>query len=455
MKKFISYVGLIALMLSLVGTVGVNTANAAVSGGAVTGNAETDLIVSTANADYNVVFDTDITPATATTITVTFPAAYTITDGALGAAAVQSCLGTASNICVNGADVAVASVAGSAAGKTIVPTIAATDLSTGTGVSFRILTGVQNPAVAGTSGTFTIMTNAAGEAAQAGIAGVLITPAAIADLSCISSGSAGSVYLRWATPAGATAAYTAKYSLATINSNGTFNAATTFAQTWATGTVGVTQQQLVTILNPGTLYFFNLKAGGANASVSPISNTVFCTSPTGATGTGGTSDSSKPVSVITDPIAGGGIKSGTPYTIKGGSSDTGGSSVQTVEISIDGGTTWMNTTAVTSTATGFDWEYVWSTPGVGSYTIQTRATDWVGNVETPGAGTMVTVVTTLPTFTVQPGGPPSTGTTGTAVTGGTMTTTQIQAQIDTLRAQVLVLLQQLLVILQAQLQSAQ
>jgi len=450
MKKFISYVGLIALMLSLVGTVGVNTANATVSAGAVTGNAEADLVVSTANADYNVVFDTDVGGAnTATTITVTFPAAYTITGGALGAAAVQSSVGTGSNITANAIDVAVTGVAGDNGAKTIVLTIGATDLSLGAGVSFRILTGVTNPAVAGTSGTFTIMTNAATEAAQAGIAGVLITPAAVANLSCISSGSAGSVFLRWATPAGATAAYTAKYSVATINSNGTFNAATTFAQTWATGDVGVTQQQLVTILNPGTLYFFNLKAGGANASISPISNTVFCTAPTAASGTSGTSDGKAPVSTITAPTAGGGIQAGQPYTIKGGSSDTGGSSVKIVEVSLDG-TDWMTATAVTSTATGFDWEYVWSAPVVGSYTIKSRATDNVGNIEVPGAGVTATVAVTLPSFTVETGGTPSTGTTPPS-TGASTTNAQIQAQIDTLMAQVLVLLQQLLAQLQAQL----
>ena len=451
MKKFISYVGLMALALSLVGTVGINQANAAISGGAVTGVLEADLVVSTANADYNVVFDTDVGGAnTATTITVTFPAAYTITGGALGAAAVQSSVGTGSNITANAIDVAVTGVAGDNGAKTIVLTIGATDLSLGAGVSFRILTGVTNPAVAGTSGTFTIMTNAATEAAQAGIAGVLITPAAVANLSCISSGSAGSVFLRWATPAGATAAYTAKYSVATINSNGTFNAATTFAQTWATGDVGVTQQQLVTILNPGTLYFFNLKAGGANASISPISNTVFCTAPTAASGTSGTSDALKPVSTITAPIAGGGIQSGTPYTIKGTSSDTGGSSVKMVEVSIDGGDSWVTATAVTATATGFDWEYVWSTPVVGSYTIKSRATDNVGNIEVPSAGVTATVAVTLPSFTVETGGTPSTGTTPPS-TGGSMTNAQIQAQIDTLMAQVLVLLQQLLAQLQAQL----
>lgn len=424
MKKFISYASLFALMLSLVGTVGLNTASATVSGGAVAGNSEADLIVSATNADYNVTFDTD-QAATATTITVTFPAAFTITDGALTAAAVQSCNGTASNICVNGADVAVTGVAGSAAGKTIIPTIGvATNLSTGPGVSFRILTGVQNPAVAGTSGTFTITSNAVGEVAQAGIAGVLITPAAIANLVCL-SGSPGSVYLRWATPLGATAAYTAKRSPATITDNATFNAATTITQAWATGNVGETQQQLVLGLTANQLYFFNIKAGGANASISPISNTALCNAPGAATGTGGTSDAKAPTSTITAPIANGGIQAGTPYTIKGTSSDTGGSSVKTVEVSIDGGTTWMTATPKTSTATGFDWEYVWSLPGVGTYTIKSRATDYVGNVETPSLGVTATVMTTLPSFTVDFG----------SVPGNKPVDPALQAQLDALIAQ--------------------
>ena len=135
------------------------------------GNAAADLVTGATGADYNIVFDTNIA-AGATTITITFPAGYTITNGALGAAVVTStgpggCAGTASNICVNGGDVLVTGVVGSAAGKTITITLTgATDLSPGVGASFTILTGIKNPAISGVTGTFSVMSNAAGEAAD-------------------------------------------------------------------------------------------------------------------------------------------------------------------------------------------------------------------------------------------------------------------------------------------------
>jgi len=102
-------------------------------------------------------------------------------------------------------------------------------------------------------------------------------PTAIADLSCLSSGQAGSVFLRWATPTGSTDPYTVKYSVTNITNDATFGAATTFSQVWPVGAVGVLQQQLVTGLTPNQSYFFNMKA--ANTIQSAISNTVSCVSP--------------------------------------------------------------------------------------------------------------------------------------------------------------------------------
>jgi len=323
---------------------------------------------------------------------------------------------------------------------------------------------ITNQAVANSTYTVTVRTNTAAGAllATANSEAFLINPAAIANLSCVASGSGGAVYLRWATPAGATGVYTAKYSLANITNDGTFNAATTFTQApvWATGTVGVTQQQLVTALTPNNLYFFNLKVAGAGTSLSAVSNTVFCTAPTSYAGT---PDTKAPTSTITAPTAGQGIKAGESYTITGTSVDTGGSSVKQVEISLDGGTTWYSIVAITSTTAGLDWNYVWSAPALGSYTIKTRATDWVGNVETPGDGVSVTVSTTVPAFTAEIGGvsavTPAAPTITTPSVGAALpyanpvTAAEISANIDALQIQLVSLLQQLIVILQAQLQA--
>ena len=75
-----SKLGVLALAVVLIfGGVFIHNARATVSGGSITGNAAADLVVGAANADYNVSFDTNVA-ATATTITLTFPAGYTITD---------------------------------------------------------------------------------------------------------------------------------------------------------------------------------------------------------------------------------------------------------------------------------------------------------------------------------------------------------------------------------------
>jgi len=159
------------------GGVFIHNARATVSGGSITGNAAADLVVGAANADYNVSFDTNVA-ATATTITLTFPAGYTITDGSLGTSAVcNSGCGTSGFISVNGVNRSLDSVVGSAAGRTITLTLGiAYDLGTGTGTVFRVVTGITNPTTSGATGTFTIDNDAVGEVEQSGIAAVTLTP---------------------------------------------------------------------------------------------------------------------------------------------------------------------------------------------------------------------------------------------------------------------------------------
>ena len=94
-------------------------------------------------------------------------------------------------------------------------------------------------------------------------------------------------------------------------------------------------------------------------------------------------DTTVPSSNITAPSDGATV-SGKVYTIKGTASDDK-SGVALVEISTDGGTSWQKATGTTN------WQYDWTLPADGTYTIKFRATDKDGNVETPGKGITVIV----------------------------------------------------------------
>jgi hypothetical protein len=308
------------------------------------------------------------------------------------------------------------------------------------------LTGIVNGAAGTHSVTLTTQTVAAAVLASGTDAAHIITaaPAAIDNLTCESSGQAGSVWLRWTTPAGASISYTAKHALAAMTNDGEFNAGTTFSQTWPVLTVGSSAQNLVTGLNPNTRYYFAVKSTGFGPTTSAISTPAgtTCIAPSSAAPS---SDLIAPISYITSPASGSTIAAGTAYTIKGTASDTGGSSVQKMELSLDGGTTW-NPASVKAgdTGTNVTWEYTWASPSAGSYTIKTRATDWVSNTETPGAGITITVSSTGAVITT-----PS----GVAAPGLQIATppglTGVQAQIYTLQAQLISLLQQLLAMLLA------
>jgi len=121
------------------------------------------------------------------------------------------------------------------------------------------------------------------------------------------------------------------------------------------------------------------------AIVNPSAQTIVSTSTTTST------DNTPPTSEITDPEDGATITAGEDYLIQGTSSDTGGSSVKQVEISFDGGMTWQTVTPLETSDNGFTWQYLWENPEEGTYNIKTRATDWIGNTETPGEGITVYV----------------------------------------------------------------
>ena len=96
------------------------------------------------------------------------------------------------------------------------------------------------------------------------------------------------------------------------------------------------------------------------------------------------SDDTAPVSTIQSPAGGATLPAGVPVTISGVASDAVGL-VGGVEVSVDGGTKWHP-------ANGREnWTYEWTPTTSGPTVIRTRAVDDSGNIETPAAGTAVSV----------------------------------------------------------------
>jgi len=308
------------------------------------------------------------------------------------------------------------------------------------------LTGIVNHATAADTYTVTIDTKTADDELLATVTTdafkILDAPVAISDLTCESSGQAGAIWLRWTTPVGASISYTVKHALAAITNDVEFDAGTTFTQSWAVGTSGSSVQQLVTGLNPNTRYYFSVKSTGFGDTLSDVSapTSTSCIAPASASSSN--VDTTAPNTQITSPAGGSTVQAGQALVIKGTAIDSGGSSVQKIEVSLDGGTTWNDATVTDDDGTNVIWEYTWANAQAGSQTIKARATDWTSNIEDTPAEITVTVSSSATT-------PAESGETTTPATG--TTAEQLQAQLQTLRVQLLNLLQQLLVKLQTQL----
>ena len=96
-------------------------------------------------------------------------------------------------------------------------------------------------------------------------------------------------------------------------------------------------------------------------------------------------DHTAPTSTITTPGTSATLPAFSPMTITGTAVDSGGGIVAVVEVSTDNGTTWHR-------ANGFEnWTYSWTPIAGGTYTIKSRAVDDSVNMETSGAGVVVTV----------------------------------------------------------------
>ncbi len=94
-----------------------------------------------------------------------------------------------------------------------------------------------------------------------------------------------------------------------------------------------------------------------------------------------TTDTTPPSTTISAPLSGAHLQSGIPTTIGGTATDAVGESaggqVAGVEVSTDGGQSWHP-------ASGRDqWSYAWTPSAVGKATIEARAVDDSGNLESP------------------------------------------------------------------------
>lgn len=161
----------------------------------------------------------------------------------------------------------------------------------------------------------------------------------------------------------------------------------------------------------------------------------------------GTTTVTPPSSKITSPTFGSSISAGQDYTIKGTAADLGVKDVSKVEVSVDNGSTWKTATLTKVSSSNFTWEYTWTNPAAGSYTIKSRATDTAGNAESPKTGVNITVSTAVsPTPTPTP--------TPTPVLEkpiSEMTAPELQAKITSLQQQLVSLLQQLVALLTQQM----
>lgn len=96
-------------------------------------------------------------------------------------------------------------------------------------------------------------------------------------------------------------------------------------------------------------------------------------------------DTTPPSSTITAPAQGATVHVAASVKITGTASDTGGGVVAGVEVSVDGGNTWHPATGTTS------WSYNWVPTASGTASIQSRAVDDSGNLETPSTALVVNV----------------------------------------------------------------
>ena len=126
-------------------------------------------------------------------------------------------------------------------------------------------------------------------------------------------------------------------------------------------------------------------------------------------------DNTPPASTISSPANNANLSDGSSVTITGTATDSGGGVVAGVEISTDGGSSWHPAKLTTADGTIVSWSYTWVANVSPSTTIETRAVDDSGNVETPSDAISVNVgcpcslwgATTPPSADIDSGDPGS------------------------------------------------
>ena len=280
--------------------------------------------------------------------------------------------------------------------------------------------------------------------AISGASGVaLAAPDPVSDISCSNGGQAGALWLQWKVPAGADS-YEVRYSTDPI-SDANYNNAAVYSQSWAAGTQGTYKQELMIGLPINTNYFFAMKARDAASALSTsYSTNNYCSVPS----TGSSKmDYTPPTLQVTYPTIGSTIQYGQDLTITGTARDEGGSSVQKIEVAVNGGS-WNSATITNSDdSNNVTWKYKLNAGSVsqGEIDIKVRATDWVNNVSG------------IKTITVTGGDLTTSSTTTTTTTTPTTTTTTVPQTQEELRAsleaQLKALLIKLIELLTAQLNS--
>ncbi|WP_311922351.1 N,N-dimethylformamidase beta subunit family domain-containing protein [Microbispora sp. H10836] len=135
---------------------------------------------------------------------------------------------------------------------------------------------------------------------------------------------------------------------------------------------------------PGTSTDIRMKQATVNL-FADMANVQPATLESGLVPATQSTDTAPPTSTIVIPSAGATVPGGTTVTVSGTAADTGGGVVAGIEVSTDGGTTWRRATGRTT------WQYRWTTPKSQTVTIQARAIDDIGNVQTTPATRTVTV----------------------------------------------------------------
>ena len=101
-------------------------------------------------------------------------------------------------------------------------------------------------------------------------------------------------------------------------------------------------------------------------------------------------DTSPPMSVVDQPAPGAAFVTQTSASITGSAADVGGGLVAGVEVSVDSGATWHPASEWTPGSP--TWSHTWTPTTTGTFAVNSRAVDDSANLETPGTGLTITVL---------------------------------------------------------------